>query len=783
MKMNTATDVGALRKKLAKLKTTKFAALGGEPSTGFESSFASLAYVYIQDKAPALLDHMIGFQLVENNEENTRAVGVFGFKLGPTWLYIPVFWLNGEVKGHELLYLKKQDLFVPLKENWVNYILRQQPSEMGSGVPGDPSSLGLGQPDLETLRTPPETTKISSWKPVVGVKPWAKEAVELIPNWAFTSPSQNKKYASWSLDLKKALSSDLGLAKAAVKYSSLCPALSAGFDQFYGPNFLRDCLLTLREKAAAEDEPVKNLPAQTRKSKLTIIADADLRAASIADIPGLSESEKTKLLRDGYLVKDNRPGEQTSRAYNFQLTAQFTNPDQSGVYDVLTSDDAFEKCLVLVHPRGSRKHKRFATVVRLSDKAYENYPVQNVHVRLSDGVSDSKTEYRKWMESLPEVSTLTESAKYVIVTDDGKATAPFSVESNDGDKNYAVSFDDYCSMPATFGTTSGMPEPYFNSSEDTYIDVISLNRHRGADFVTINNKLLVPPSAKIFQLSEAEKCEGCSKDRYSCTCSYFKSPRRKKPLSLASMAEVQARLFQKTAELKIWHDSHELVINRSRMTKKAGLLHLIGNHGFTERDAIKMIKESEKRGGMRYRVKYAAPYPNQFEAMQGPGMPYFPELGNEGFAQDMGGVMANYPDEQDIAIDDLAAEGEQDMLDNMPPDQMAMLASQAAQTGQKEVFDTAVIGSLVNAVRQDSIIDRYLGDLTTGLDRLGRLLFMFYWHNDEFADRFGKSDLPELEDSLRNAFEGMGDLVLYLKQKNVNTFNIAGGFGEPSLEG
>jgi hypothetical protein len=254
------------------------------------------------------------------------------------------------------------------------------------------------------------------------------------------------------------------------------------------------------------------------------------------------------------------------------------------------------------------------------------------------------------------------------------------------------------------------------------------------------------------------------------------------PINLGSMAELQLQLFQKTSELKLWHDANELVVNRGRMSKKAGLFHLIKDHGFTERDAVKLIKESAKRGGAKYRVKYASPYPNQFEALQGPGMPYFPEMGQEGFSRSMG-VMTNTPDEQDVVIDDLAAEQEaDDPFGNMAPQQVAQLASQAAQTGQKEVFDTAVIGSLVNAVRQDSIIDRYLQDLTTGLDRLGRLLFMFYWHNDEFSDRFGKSDMPELEDSLRNAFEGTGDLVLYLKQKNVNTFDIAGGFGEPNLD-
>ncbi len=55
------------------------------------------------------------------------------------------------------------------------------------------------------------------------------------------------------------------------------------------------------------------------------------------------------------------------------------------------------------------------------------------------------------------------------------------------------------------------------------------------------------------------------------------------------------------------------------------------------------------------------------------------------------------------------------------PDRGAQEAAlQAGQTGQKEVFDTAMIGGLLKSVRDDSMVDKYMGDLMKGLDRLGR---------------------------------------------------------------
>jgi hypothetical protein len=83
---------------------------------------------------------------------------------------------------------------------------------------------------------------------------------------------------------------------------------------------------------------------------------------------------------------------------------------------------------------------------------------------------------------------------------------------------------------------------------------------------------------------------------------------------------------------------------------------------------------------------------------------------------------------------------------------------------------TQLLGSLSKAVRQPSMVERYLGDLMGGVDRLGRILFLCYWHGEEFEDRYGKQDMPELEDGLRNSFEAVGDILLALKRKAVGPY-------------
>ena len=47
------------------------------------------------------------------------------------------------------------------------------------------------------------------------------------------------------------------------------------------------------------------------------------------------------------------------------------------------------------------------------------------------------------------------------------------------------------------------------------------------------------------------------------------------------------------------------------------------------------------------------------------------------------------------------------------------------------------------------------------------ILFMFYWHNDKFQERYGKQEMTELESALRNTFKAVGDLILFLKKKSI----------------
>jgi len=95
--------------------------VGGPNSSELERGFAQIAETYITDKAPLLTNYMLGFQLLKKTDDDTKACGIFAYKVGDELVYIPVFVINGDVQGHELMYVVSRDQFVPSDEKWVNY--------------------------------------------------------------------------------------------------------------------------------------------------------------------------------------------------------------------------------------------------------------------------------------------------------------------------------------------------------------------------------------------------------------------------------------------------------------------------------------------------------------------------------------------------------------------------------------------------------------------------------------------------------------------------------------
>lgn len=805
-------------------QTIKVAELGGDgQDTSFEQSFSSLAHSYLRDKAPTLLDHELGFQLIDRNQDNTKAVGVFAFKVGSQNIFAPVFFLKGELKGHELLYLRNQDMFVPLKENWLNYLLNRKPNILGSGVPRQTSQMGVRMPDLNRLSKSPykyASHVIPSLQPFMpafahlATADWNKELD------GFTTHCQER------LDLGHFMKqASLPMLMAAVRLMQQKPKIAEAFNQWHGMNTLHDAVKAAKARLDVNsilDNPYaavnRNQPRHAIGGSVLDFmdkqaADGDkgpdyqqkvkiitLDQSMTAPPKDITEADQEKLLKDNLLIKDVRKDEEVSVPVNVQVEERLTNPPETGIYQVLCKMGEFEKCLVIIDPQGPDGRKHIVTVIRLDgDKRnWGNFLRKDVWVAGQDEslIAGGEDAWETFFNSLADTTTLSPTDDYderhICIGPRRNATVPFRVKKEIGDSEGVTSFDVDFSIDCARPRMSGMLSHYSESNDatdeyDSYYDGqrIHLDAKDGTQMRSNHGDLYIPKGYKVMRLSPTKADVDTKKEKedkgnpcWLDSCGPFDAQQSDPPpIMPGKLLDATMQIMKKTAALKVAYDGVGYCINGGQsLSPQRALIHLVLRQNLREDMSRHILKQAEarrfdKQNYFECRIKHASP----FLTDSGPSAPSFsdPQYGDY---NPMGwpGTTQSFHQEE-LPIPDLQAANTDPNIYNVNPANMpepmdANNVARAAQSGQKEVFDTSMIGSMLKAVRDDTMIDRYIPDLVKGVDRLGRILFMFYWHQDKFADRYGKQDMPELEDSLRNAFEMNGDVVLFLKQKTIEPY-------------
>jgi hypothetical protein len=732
--------------------------------TSFESAFSNLAHAYLRDKAPKLLDYEVGFQLLDKNEERTKAVGVIGFKLGEQWLYAPVFFLNGDLKGRDLLYVKGQDAFVPLKENWVNYLLGRKPVVLGDSVTRNTSQLGVQSPDLTRLSRSP--VKYAAHGTVMPA--WAVDAMAVVSRMATTPVHFGDPLGEFVRDTGRDTVRYI-TEKVAVAY----PDLFSAIDDFH-PDLLRASAYTptpvaLVKRAAAPDVPQVTVHRRT--------------APTLLDGVGWSTEQREKYAAGAPVIDDRRVTATT--VYRVDTPRHATNPTATGIYDVLVSGGDFVRCLV-VHAgaTGRRDVNRpdrccdssRSVVVHLEGGSPYNYRVVDPSAVWVVGDSPRK-DFEDWFCDLPDGDVggdgLTGCRLAIGVT--GAATMPFhvsddAVDSGTGAKGYRVDFDDSLTWGTGrgLGAKPGMPvtDPMLGTTKSRVTHVF-FDTGPGRGITVRRDAALVPSGFKVLSLKSAYGDDGALAG-----------------LNFGSLGDLWTGLMDGNRKVKVRIADNGSVsmpeLPAGLVTKAAAVAHLVQCEGVREAAAWAMLAATEATAGRVAEfllVKGAAPGDPVGDMVENaPGSPSFQDPPSEWEPTIGGDVPATSPFAQAEVVPDLmASRTDRSVYDPRTPDPSAVQgAQQAAAAGQKEVFDTAMLGPLLRVVRNDDMIDKHLGNLMKGMDSTGRLLFQYYWHGDKYADRYGKQDMPELEDLLRNVFEATGDAILTLKRKTVDPLARSG---------
>jgi hypothetical protein len=711
----------------------------------FEVKLANVADAEITQRLPSLNEYKIGFQLIERNDEGTRGMGVMVYKLGEQWIYVPAFFLNGRIRGYDLMYLPEKSQFVPAKDTWVSYIRQNRTPLLGDKA-GDLEKSKPKRADAVSLRRDQKSNSIM-FKSASLID---KENLEADLDEMTTVVND---YDINKFDLRKWIPR-LGKEAQICFLSTLNtnPDFANAILKFYDPEDIRKIAAPMKDKTPAQDgSEVQDgtyplmVNAVHNENDLQIITTQDTAA-----IEKLDDKAKEVVLRDGLYVVDNRKN--TSTVFvDKQAVGSLTTPTKSGYYEVLLADGSFRKCYVIVTPKKKASWKLGRSICNVDENNNQGPDTNSIDLKtftyLVIDLNKPKVAhcYDQFM--------LTRTLEAREATDlSGIGIKPTSLMTKFRDK--AKKAD------------SPEVEAIDSEADLNWNECVAIDSHGNYERFQIEGSKVVGNKVAGARLpcdtgDEWRDMQGTveltGKPGHVCRKgSHLYIPDGARIVSvrtwggsdmpLGDIETIKHKII-KTAgwrALTILTDglsvSLDGMFGKNRgLTKQAAMIKLVKEHGIGAADARELINKQARVGRPHretYLVKYAAPtWPDSFD------------------------------EEPSIGYDESVPTDENETMDPQQASMSEESASKiidASDKGVKDVMDVSVLKSLAASGSPGRMVDDYLQDLMLAMDRIGRILFMFYWHYNSFKEQYGHEKMSELEDSLRDNFQNLSDLTLFL---------------------
>ena len=838
----------------------------------FEDDFGSLAYQFVNDRAPALVPYMLGFEVVDRNEDGSKAVGIFGYKVDDDFYYIPAFFLNNQVRGVDMILNKKTNQFVPLTEKWIDYIVNRHSVSIG-GPADDRVRETMRNPDLSFVQRP----QVALGKIAEDGAPWTlreawdhiKEATAKIAS----DPGFMEMFAGitskGSLEKKaesKYLRDFMEKAGGPECMSGFLRAMhDAGFanayltlykdaEACYTEKTANAAIHVARMKKAAESRPKVRVLYSTEG---LVKSSQDTPAADVGeeDMPLTVEENARQIVEHDFTIEDVRPQEEVSKVTDEKTLVDFEHrfnpPGAVGRYNFMMSDGVSREGIMLntvISPCVEKDRTLFLFEDDgniLAEASPRSIVTTEFDEEAEKDENDGKDYLKELYDNAKPMSDIevepgrdkngVEGKSYVFVDDKGNAAGPFLIKFTivDGDNiRFATG---YCDSPISTPDQDGLKTDYGFMDwnlEDRFHDK---DGHRTGDhrvgcccdcapcgyhdFITVgtfsgmpkktSSGIIIPHDWKAVEIKNivryAPYVEGESeKDRKVREAKFEEEYEDiKSKYTFASATDILECMKSEGVErIKVASDGTDYYVHvdgagraHGPMNYKAASIDLVTRFGMRPRRAFSVLAKAASSGSARLLVgipslaekkaqdmslvNVAMPAPQEQIPATDPysgvpvytspyidetvghftGVPGLPPEGGMTRGINIGGEMernmgsGDYPDEHS---------------DSMPIDEEARrLAEEAAAAGQRHVFDQAAIGGLVKVFDTANVVDSYIPDFMDTIDRLGRILFLFYWKHEDFNQRYGSDDVVQMEDSLRNVFKNLGELTLNLKEKSV----------------
>jgi len=704
------------------------------PRDQIAEAFAAQAYTAVENRCGLLMNdpHILGFEIIERNEQNNRLVGAFAFRVGDTLLLAPVFFLNGTVKGQYLLYNKTEDRFFPNNKTQIKSLMAKESNDvMGGAVDRNHTRGATMSFDVQALASPQMKTAS------------AEDAVIIRELWKDACAAADRQ-----------------------------PDTQPLFKQFLvdHPEY--------KEKAAALAEKDNDF-AEAIVISRALEADTILKQASapayrgpvlVTDIPADTErfsSLSAELFKRGFAIDDDRPDDKLLDAFiSGDKNTTLRSTGNTGIDYVLDSDGNAVKVLcgpVLSRDFDDCMHSR-------SMFARERNPNLVVVIEGKGPKAYAKPGYReKFVFSDESVSTAEDLAAVgsdlptvgkdylIFLTSSGKFanSYPFraSKVKKDGDMTVVTIARDYGS--------DSLPQFIVRKDLDTTLDEDARCAYGYGEITT-------PVLGADARFIECEPKESAKFMKIDSLLQIIEGRASRAKMTITKKANTV--YLQANGKTRTYETDSSAAMKLARLGLKTASIYQLLDKAEAERVEFDIIPSLEKVAHAWYDRE--PDYQNDFLPTG-----YDPDF-NIPF-DNMDGMPAMYPTRRERATrneshwldapEPIGSQysGQAHLPDSVlfgltdPANQLSQISQSA---GLDHLIDHGALGTLVKTFDAVALASSYLEDLEKGVDRLGRIIFLVLWKPHDFAEKFGENDLPHLENTLVSAFEKHGDMVLELRQ-------------------
>lgn len=738
-----------------------------------EQAFMMQATRFVEDKAKPIhkAPFYLGFEIVYKNDANNKMIGIFAYRINKGLFYAPAFFLNGEIKGTDLFYVVKEKMFVPLDDEWVNYYINKYTRSQGTGITNQEASKMRRSVDLRWISLPPymKTSSVDS----------DRYEEQLRQDKAdFDTISREAKRSLLTIDFEK---------KASVLTGNLKDMLSKD------RRFLSKIASTIKDDAHYEFLNNIHKCLGDTQWMPDHIEEPQKKVASVDDKlivhlgrfnPNNPKIASKQQLFQGISLEDNR--KEIIPVY-IKDKCELNAVTHNGVWDILGDDNKFHKCFVFMgDPSWGYSFRETDDNNRLNVRDWTNSrKCCNVYVvDLEDGgdfdyveefgiARINKRDTSK-LNDFTNINTakaygynlLDEKVKFIKPKDIeiGKRYLFIDPSANRARVEYVQSIDednegylinDYTTISKVEGASA---------TRDSPLETTPL---LGKDTVALE----VKPVAK--KDSEMEPRKDYDKYRQYNTPWKPTKDRRLERVLARSLGLDFAKLKYDNQKFFLEKNAHRSCDHNTFSAK----ITLMNDLKASEADVDSIIKIAKDKGECEFMYKLGAqslvldPVPaftTDFDSTVNVPMEY-----PQSFVVNLREPGKIIPDPR--LGDQYENSGTSELVNENKPEpeflkEEVMNANQLAEfakkTGERSIFEHGVIGSLASTYGAYNLVAEYIPDMRTGLDRVGRLIFLYYWRPEDFAEKYGAEDLTELESLLISSFKRFGDLVLALINKS-----------------